>query len=83
MGANVIEKENDFFFCGFKTLQDWKAAVFFDSNEMELTEKHKRLKVDMSNGGHMLVKLEKIGEWSDEESINYLKEDNDIYGILL
>ena len=36
--ANVEEKEDDLLTCGFKTLQEWKAAVFFDRNEMEFTE---------------------------------------------
>ena len=27
--VNVIDREEDLFLCGFKTLREWKAAVFY------------------------------------------------------
>ena len=32
--ANIVEKEEELFLCGRTTLQEWKAAVFFDENRL-------------------------------------------------
>ena len=42
---------------------------------MELMVIKKRVFIEMSNGGHQLVKLEKVGEKSHEESIHYVEKE--------
>ena len=76
--ANIVDKEEELFLCGRKTLQEWKAAVFFEENRLEFTEKKKRVNLELSIGGHMLIKLEKVGEWNDEESVQYVKKESDV-----
>ena len=36
----------------------------------------KRVSMEMSKGGHQLVKLESLGEWSQERSILYVKQND-------
>ena len=31
--VSIIEREEDLFLCGLKTLRDWKAVVFYEANE--------------------------------------------------
>ena len=59
-------------------MKEWKVAVFFEDNEMEFTENIKRVKLEMPAGGYMLVKLEKVGEWNNEEIIHYVIKEVDV-----
>ena len=34
ISVNIIHREEDLFLCGLKTLRQWKAAVFYENNEM-------------------------------------------------
>ena len=34
INVNVIDREEDLFLCGLETLREWKAAVFYENNEM-------------------------------------------------
>ena len=52
--------------------------MFFEENRLEFTEKKKRVNLELSIGGHMLIKLEKVGEWNDEESVHYVKKESDV-----
>ena len=51
---------------------------FLKNNEMELKEKKKRVKLVMSNGGHLIVKLKKVGKWNDKNSIYLVKKEVDV-----
>ena len=46
--------------------------LFHEKNEMEFTEKKKRVLLEMSKGGHQVVSLEKMKEWGDADSVNYV-----------
>ena len=70
---NLINREGDFFLCGLKTLQEWKAAVFYERNEMEFNVTKNRVLMKISKEGHQLIKLEYVGEWSNERSVHYLE----------
>ena len=41
---------------------------------MEFTENRKRVSLELSTGGHMLINLERVGEWTDKESVYYVKK---------
>ena len=56
VNANVVDKEEELFLYGRKTLIEWKIVVFFKKNRLEFRE---------TIGGHMLLKLEKVGEWNN------------------
>ena len=43
---------------------------------MEFNLKKKRVLIEMSKGGHQLVKLEFVGEWSNERSMHNLETEN-------
>ena len=34
--VNVIDREEDMFLCGLKTLQEWKAVVFYERMKWSL-----------------------------------------------
>ena len=62
---------------GLKTLREWKAAVFYEKNEMVFSYSNKIVSMEMSKGRHQLVKLETLGEWSQERSVLYIKENDE------
>ena len=73
--ANIIDSEEVNFLCSQKTLSKWKTALYFSKQRLKFTEKDKSIKLDLLNGGHMLVNLEKVGEWKQEESVYYVKKN--------
>ena len=50
----------------------WKAAVFYVKSEMMFDETKKRDYMEISEGGHPLVKLETLGEIGHEETVMYI-----------
>ena len=76
--ANVIETDDISFLCGRKTLEEWDTKVDFKGKKLEFKENEKSTELDISEGGHMLVSLEKVGAWTDEDSIYLIKNDNDV-----
>ena len=46
--VNVKAREEDLFLCELKTLREWKAAVFYEDNEMEFSNSKKRVSMEMS-----------------------------------
>ena len=77
ISVNVIDREEDLFLCRLKTLREWKSAVFYEKNEMEFSYSNKRFIMEMSKGGHQLVKLEMLGEWIQERSVMYIKGNDE------
>merc|ERR1712089_32475 len=65
--VSIVDKDDELFLCGLKTLIEWKAAVFYERSEMMFDETKKRVYMSISGGGHQLVKLETLGEISQEE----------------
>ena len=76
--ANIIDSDEVTFLCGQKTLTDWKTALYFAEQKLKFTEKGKSTGLNLSEGGHMLVNLERVGEWTDEDSICFVKKENDV-----
>ena len=73
--VSIINREDDLFLCGLKTLIEWKAAVFYGKNEMMFDDTKKRVVMNISKGGHQLVKLETLGEVSNEETVLYIEKN--------
>ena len=55
--VSIVDREDELFLCGLKTLIEWKAAVFYEKSEMMFDETKKRVYMNISGGGHQLVKL--------------------------
>merc|ERR1712114_29241 len=73
--VSIVEKDDELFLCGLKTLIEWKAAVFYEKSEMMFDETKKRVNMSISGGGHQLVKLETLGEISHGETIFYIEKN--------
>ena len=71
--ANVINSEEVNFLCGRETTKGWKIKVDMEDDKLEFKEQDKNMKIEESGGGHQLVKLEKVGNYFDEESVIFLK----------
>ena len=53
---------------------EWKAAVYYEKCELRFDDSQKRVKIQISGGGHQLVKLETLGEISDEDAVFYMEK---------
>ena len=73
--VSIVDREDELFLCGLKTLIEWKAAVFYERSEMMFDETKKRVYMSISGGGHQLVKLETLGEVSHEETVFYIEKN--------
>merc|ERR1712089_31736 len=71
---SVVNRDDDLFLCGLKTLMEWKAAVFYEKCELRFDDSQKKVKIQISRGGHQLVKLETLGEISNEEAVFYIEK---------
>ena len=72
--VSVVDREYELFLCGLKILMEWKAAVYYEKCELKFDDSEKRVYIQISGGGHQLVKLETLGEISDEETIIYIEK---------
>ena len=72
--VSIVDREDELFLCGLKTLIEWKAAVFYERSEMMFDETKKRVYMSISGGGHQLVKLETLGEISHEEKVFHIEK---------
>ena len=70
--ASIVNREDELFLCGLKALIEWKAAVFYEKSEMMFDEIKKRVYMQISAGGHQLVKLETLGEIGHEKRVFYI-----------
>merc|ERR1712138_17721 len=71
---SVVNRDDDLFLCGLKTLMEWKAVVFYEKCELRFDDSQKKVKIQISGGGHQLVKLETLGEISNEEAVFYIEK---------
>ncbi len=70
--VSIVDREDELFVCGLKTLIEWNAAVFYQRSEMMFDETKKRVYMSISGGGHQLVKIETLGKISHEETVFYI-----------
>ena len=76
--ANVIDFDGISILCGLNTMTDWDTSIRFRRRELEFVEQGKNTPLTISVGGHMIVDLERVGDWSEEESILLVKKENDV-----
>ena len=48
--------------------------LHFEKGELEFDDSQKRVYIKISGGGHQLVKLETLGEISDEDTVFYMEK---------
>ena len=73
--VSFVDKKDELFLCGLKTLIEWKAAVFYEKSEMMFDETKKRVYISISGSGHQSVKLEILGEISHDETVFYIEKN--------
>ena len=56
--VSVVDRDDELFLCGLKTLMDWKAELHYEKCELKFDDSQKRVYIKISGGGHQLVKLE-------------------------
>ena len=49
-------------------------AVFFVEKRLEFTKTRKGVNLELSDGGHILINLDIVGEWTEEDSVYYVKK---------
>merc|ERR1712237_30456 len=74
--ANIIESNEVNFLCGEETLMKWKTVLDFADRKLGFKEKNKA--VDLIKGSHLLVKLELVGKWRDEDAVFLVQEEDDL-----
>merc|ERR1712105_210462 len=77
--ANVIESNEVNFLCGEETLVDWRTVLDFEDGKLGFKEQKKR--VDLIKRSHLVVKLELIGKWNEDEAVFLVREEKDIKSI--
>ena len=75
--ANEIDSDEVNFLCGKETTKGWKIKVDMEEDKLEFKEQGKVVKLRESEGGHQLAKLEQVGNRFDDESVNFVKEEDD------
>ncbi len=73
--VSIVDREDELFLCGLKTLIEWKVAVFYERSKMMFDETKKRVYMSILGGGHQLVKLEALGEVSHEETVFFIENN--------
>ena len=70
--ADVIESDEVTFLCGEETLMNWRTTL--DFRERKLGFKEIKKEVQLIKESHMLVKLELVGRWRDEDAVFLIKK---------
>ena len=76
MTANVIESNEVNFLCGDETLQKWKTILDFEDRKLGFKETKKM--VDLTKKSHLVVKLELVGTWNEDEAVFLVREEKDV-----
>merc|ERR1712030_173649 len=77
--ANVIQSNEVNFLCGEATLVDWRTVLDFEDRKLGFKEQKKR--VDLIKRSHLVVKLELVGKWNEDEAVFVVREEKDITNI--
>ena len=72
--VSVVDREDKLFLCGLKTLMDWNAVIHYNKCELKFDDSQKRVYIEISGGGHQLVKLETLEEISNEDTVFYMEQ---------
>merc|ERR1712030_45699 len=77
--ANVIQSNEVNFLCGAQTLVEWRTVLDFEEKKLGFKEPQK--KVDLIKKSHLIVKLELVGKWNEDEAVFIVREEIDIENI--
>merc|ERR1712030_75877 len=77
--ANVIESNEVNFLCGEETLVDWRMILDFEDRKLGFKEQKKM--VNLIKRSHLVVKLELVGKWNEDEAVFLVREEKDIKSI--
>ena len=73
--VSIVDREDELFLCGLMTLIEWKAAVYYEKYELKFDDSQNIGNIQISGGGHQLVKLENLGEIGHEETVLYIEKN--------
>ena len=74
--ANIIESNEVNFLCGEETLVDWKTVLDFAERKLGFKEENKT--VELIKTSHLIIKLELVGKWRDEDAVFLVQEEDDV-----
>ena len=77
VNAFVVEAENVPLLCGQDTLKEWKALMDLGRDTITIhLGKPIEFDCNTTEGGHKVVKLYKSGEWTTEETVYFMSNDD-------
>ena len=74
--ANVIESDEVTFLCGDDMLNEWKATLDFARQKLGFEDREK--KIQLTKISHLLVKLELVGTWKEEDAVYLVEKEKDL-----
>merc|ERR1712090_34556 len=78
--ANLIQSNKVNFLCGEETLRDWRTVLDFEESKLGFKDPQFK-KVDLIKKSHLVVKLELVGKWQEDEAVFIVREEKDITNI--
>ena len=75
--AYVIQADVPFLL-GLNTMKNWRVLMDMECDEMIFRELNKTVKMIRNSGGHLIVPLQKLHEWSTTETVLFMKTEDDI-----
>merc|ERR1712030_13939 len=77
--ANVIEGNEVNFLCGDETLKGWKTTLDFEEEKLGFKECKKT--VQLARKSHLVVKLQLVGTWNEDEAVFLVQNEKDIQSL--
>merc|ERR1712030_136912 len=74
--ANVIESDEVNFLCGEATLKAWKTILDFEEEKLGFKDVNKM--VQLTRQSHLVVKLQLVGTWNEDEAVFLVQQEKDI-----
>merc|ERR1711984_33400 len=74
--ANVIESDEVSFLCGEATLKAWKTMLDFEHEKLAFKDVNKM--VQLTRQSHLVVKLQLVGTWNEDEAVFLVQQEKDI-----
>ena len=66
------------FLLGLNTMKQWQVLIDIESDEMIFRSFDINVKMSRNNGGHLIVPLQKVEEWSTTDTVLFMKSNNDV-----
>ena len=59
-------------------MKDWKTVLDFAEDKLDFKEKNKSVNLRVSEGGHMLAKLELVRRWNNDDAVFLVKKEENV-----